>query len=35
MIYRSTFKGVEDENDVMKNLQKQDKTVRRHEIIIN
>ena len=35
MIYISTFKGVEDENHVMKNLQKQNKSERKHEITIN
>ena len=35
MIYRSTLKGFEDENHVMKKLQKQDKSVRSHEITIN
>ena len=34
MIYISTFKGVEDENNVMKNLQKQNKPVTIHEIKI-
>ena len=29
MIYRSTFRGVEDENHVMKNLQKQNKLMRK------
>ena len=35
MIYRSTFEGVEDENQIMKNLQQQHKSVRRHEITIS